>query len=178
MKLARSSLTIALFLVAAACKDNSTQSESHTQQNDFPLLTGRVADQADLLSPDQEIDLSSKSQALEAMTGRQFVIVTVNSLRGENAETYTRDLGRAWKIGNKDRNDGVILLTAPNEHQIRIAVGDGLRQTFPDASAQDIVDKTMLPKFRKGDLSAGIVAGADAVVAKLSPSGNSRHPAQ
>jgi uncharacterized protein len=112
--------------------------------------------------------ISSKSEALEAQTGRQFVVVTVNSLDGQDSATYTRDLGNYWRIGRKGYNDGVILLVAPNERKIWIAVGDGLATVLPNAQAQQIVDELMLPYFRTDRMPEGITAGADALVHQLS----------
>src|SRR5918997_2053865 len=85
----------------------------------FPQLTGRVVDQANLLSPEQELDLSSKSQALEAQTGAQFVVVTVNSLEGREIEDYGYRLGRHWRLGREKQDNGVILLVAPRERKVR-----------------------------------------------------------
>ena len=79
----------------------------------FPALTGRVVDQAHLLTSAQVVDITSKSEALEAQTGRQFVVATVNSLEGYPIEDYAYRLGRAWKIGTAKGNDGVLLLVAP-----------------------------------------------------------------
>src|SRR5687768_2722118 len=87
----------------------------------FPQLTGRVVDQANLLRPEQELDLASKSEALEAQTGRQFVVATVNSLEGRTIEDYGYRLGRYWKIGDEKRDDGVLLLVAPNEKKVQPA---------------------------------------------------------
>ena len=80
----------------------------------FPKLTGRVVDQAGLLSPAQIVDLSTKSDALEAATGRQFVVATVTSLEGRTIEDYGYRLGREWGIGDTQKDDGVILLIAPS----------------------------------------------------------------
>ena len=74
-----------------------------------------VVDQANLLRPEQELDLKSKSEALYAQTGRQFVVATVNSLEGRPIEEYGYRLGRHWRIGDEKRDDGVFLLVAPNE---------------------------------------------------------------
>src|SRR5207253_7105530 len=82
----------------------------------FPPLTGRVVDQAHLLTPEQVQDLTSKSAALEAQKGAQLVVATVNSLEGYPVEDYGYRLGRAWGIGQKGKDNGVILLVAPNEH--------------------------------------------------------------
>ena len=110
----------------------------------------------------------SKSEALEAATGRQFVVVTVTNLKGEDVAAYTRDLGNKWGIGHKDRDDGVILLVAPTERKARIAVGRGLENTLTDKTAEKIMQSIIIPKFRSGDLSGGIEAGADALIAELS----------
>jgi uncharacterized protein len=134
----------------------------------FPALTGRVVDQANVLRPDQKLDLSAKSKVLETQTGRQFVIVTVNSLAGQDAGTYARKLGNTWRIGDKERKDGAILLVAPNERQVWIATGDGLAKAFPNSAAQRVVDDVMVPKFRRGEMADGVVAGADAITAELS----------
>ena len=92
----------------------------------FPKLTGRVVDEAHILSAAQVADLTSKSQALEASTGRQFVVATVPDLQGYPIEDYGYKLGREWKIGQKDANNGIILIVAPNERKVRIEVGYGL----------------------------------------------------
>src|SRR3982751_1739815 len=84
----------------------------------FPPLTGRVVDQAHLLSPAQVADLTSKSEALEAQSGRQFVVATVNSLQGYPIEDYAYRLGRAWKIGSAKENNGVVLVVAPKERKV------------------------------------------------------------
>jgi len=167
-------LAICLAGLVSGCFDNRTSSDAANAAANsalsavFPRLTGRVVDGADLLRPEQELDLSAKSEALEAQTGRQFVVVTVTSLSGQDVATYTRDLGRHWGIGNKDRDDGVILLVAPNERQVRIAVGYGLERTLTDSLAKQILDEQVLPEFRRGEIATGIVGGADAIVAELS----------
>ena len=105
----------------------------------FPPLTGRVVDNAHLLRPEQVLDLSSKSEALEAQTGRQFVIATVPSLEGRTIEDYGYRLGRTWAIGRKGEDDGVILLVAPNERKVRIETGYGARVFLTDAVSSVII---------------------------------------
>jgi uncharacterized protein len=134
----------------------------------FPPLTGRVVDQANLLSPEQELDLESKSAALEAQTGRQFVVASVNSLEGVEIADYATQLGRTWRIGNAERDDGVILLVAPNERKVWIATGYGAEGVLPDILAGRIIRDTILPRFRQNDMGGGIVAGADAILSQLS----------
>jgi uncharacterized protein len=134
----------------------------------FPKLTGRVVDQAHLLSAAQVVDLTSKSQALEAQTGRQFVVATVNSLEGYPIEDYAYRLGRAWKIGSAKENNGVLLLVAPKEHKVWIATGYGAGAFLTDAMAGVITREAILPKFKAGDMGGGIEAGADAIIKQMS----------
>ena len=134
----------------------------------FPPLTGRVVDQANLLSSAQKLDISSKSEALEAQTGRQFVVATVNSLEGREIEDYAYRLGRAWKIGDEKRDDGVILLVAPKERKVWITTGYGAGAFLTDAMSGIIVREQIIPKFKAGDMGGGIVAGADAIIKQMS----------
>jgi uncharacterized protein len=133
----------------------------------FPALSGRVVDEAQVLSPEVERDLSDKLQALETRTGRQLVVATVASLQGYPIEDYGYRLGRTWGIGDKDKDDGAILLVAPNDRQVRIEVGYGLEPVLTDALSSVIIQSAILPKFRDGDISGGVVAGADAMIEQL-----------
>jgi uncharacterized protein len=130
-------------------------------------LTGRVVDQANLLSPAEEGRLSDIASRLEMQTKHQFVVVTTSDLKGLDVADYTRCLGNAWGIGRKDVNDGVVFLVAPNERRTRIEVGNGLGQDLTDAEASDILQRDVIPKFRAGDFPAGIEAGARAIVAEI-----------
>ncbi|MDR6627661.1 YgcG family protein [Caulobacter segnis] len=134
----------------------------------FPTLTGRVVDEAKVLSPDAERDLADKLENLETTTGRQLVVATVPSLQGYPIEDYGYQLGRTWGIGQKDKDDGVILLVAPNERKVRIEVGYGLEPVLTDALSSVIIQSVILPKFRDGDLPGGVVAGTDALIEQLS----------
>ena len=130
----------------------------------FPPLTGRVVDQANLLTPAQVQDITSKSEALEAASKRQFVVATVSSLEGRTIEEYGYQLGRAWGIGQKDKDDGVILLVAPNERKVRIETGYGARVFLTDAVSSVIIRESILPRFKAGDMGGGIAAGADQII--------------
>ena len=136
----------------------------------FPPLSGRVVDQAHLLDAAQVQDLTSKSAALEAKTGNQLVVATVNSLEGNAIEDYGYKLGRAWAIGEKGKDNGVILLVAPNEHKVRIEVGYGATAYLTDAMSGLIIREEILPHFKQNppDYGGGIEAGADAIVKQLS----------
>lgn len=136
----------------------------------FPPLTGRVVDQAHLLTPAQVADLSSKSEALEAQSGRQFVIATVNSLEGYPIEDYSYRLGRYWKIGSAKNNDGVLLVVAPNERHVWIATGYGAGGFMTDAMSGVIIREDILPHFKQNppDYGGGIEAGANAIIKQMS----------
>ena len=134
----------------------------------FPPLTGRVVDQAHLLSPEQVQDLTSKSAALESQKGAQFVVATVNSLEGYPVEDYGYRLGRAWGIGQKGKDNGVILLVAPNEHKVRIEVGYGATPYITDAMSGLIIRENVIPRFKQNDYGGGIEAGADAIIKQIS----------
>ena len=136
----------------------------------FPPLTGRVVDQAHLLTAAQVADLSSKSETLEAQTGRQFVIATVNSLEGYPIEDYAYRLGRYWKIGSAKEDNGVVLLVAPNERKVWIATGYGAGSFLTDAMSGVIIREDILPHFKQSppDYGGGIEAGADAIIKQMS----------
>jgi uncharacterized protein len=133
----------------------------------FPPLTGRIVDNANLLSPATEARLSQELAALEAKTGRQLVVATVPDLQGYEIEEYGYQLGRAWGIGSKDNDDGAILLVAPNQKRVRLEVGYGLEPVLTDALSSVIINREIIPRFKQGDFEGGVVAGADAVVRQL-----------
>ena len=134
----------------------------------FPTLTGRVVDQANILTPQIRADLTAKLESLETKTSRQLVVVTVPSLQGLEIEAYGYQLGRAWGIGEKKRDTGVLLIVAPNERRVRVEVGYGLESMLTDALSNAILQEQVLPKFRAGDQAGGVVAGTDALIAQLS----------
>lgn len=134
----------------------------------FPLLTGRVVDDAHVLSDRAKATLNTKLEALEAKTSRQLVIVTIPSLQGYEIEDYGYQLGRNWGIGEKGRNTGVLMIVAPKERRVRIEVGYGLEGQLTDALSTIILQTKVLPRFRTGDLEGGVVAGADALIDQLS----------
>jgi len=134
----------------------------------FPALTGRIVDEAKLLSPAQRADIEARLAALEARTTVQFVVVTLNSLQGADIADYGYRLGRHWGIGQKDKDNGVLLIVAPNERAVRIEVGCGLEGDLTDAVAHLIIENAILPRFRAGDMPGGIERGVDDIVQVLS----------
>lgn len=136
-------------------------------QPQFPQLSGRVVDQADLLSPAQEAELTARLESLEAQSRRQLVIATVPDLQGYDISDYGYQLGREWEIGDAARNDGALLIVAPNERKVRIEVGYGLEGYLTDALSSLIIQNQILPRFRDGDFPGGIYAGTDAIIQQL-----------
>ncbi|WP_336985951.1 TPM domain-containing protein [Altererythrobacter aquiaggeris] len=133
----------------------------------FPELTGRVVDNADIIPPAEEAALEAKLAALETQSQRQLVVATVADLQGYDIADYGYQLGRAWQLGDAERNDGAILLIAPNERKARIEVGYGLEPYLTDGLSAIIMQQQILPLFRSNDYPGGIAAGADAIIQQL-----------
>ncbi|MGB9379796.1 TPM domain-containing protein, partial [Candidatus Binatus sp.] len=125
----------------------------------FPTLTGRVVDNAGILSASNQSELTALLAAHERLTGQQVVVVTLDSLQGFSIEDYGYQLGRYWGIGQKDKNTGAMLIVAPKEHKVRIEVGYGLEGTLTDAISRTIIENDILPNFKRGDYNAGVSAG-------------------
>jgi len=160
-------LAFALLLIAAPIAATHWWEEGPP----LPRLNGRVVDDAGLLSPAQQRDLSARLARLETVTGHQFVIITLPSLHGQTIEHLGLRLGRTWGIGRKGVGDGVLLIVAPNERRVRIEVGNGLEKTLHDSVCAKIIRETIAPRFGRGDMAGGIRAGATAIVSIL---GNKR----
>ena len=139
---------------------------------EFPKLTGRVVDQADLLNPAQEAALTAKLEGLETRTNRQLVVATLNSLEGYEISDYGYRLGRQWALGQdgkgeSEKDNGAILIVAPNERKMRIEVGYGLEPVLTDGLSSSIIRNDITPAFKAGDFPAGINAGVDRIVTQL-----------
>lgn len=132
-----------------------------------PPLTGRVVDLASLLSPDQQQSLTQSLALLEQQTGHQLVIVTLPDLRSYPIEEWGLQLGRQWGIGGKEKDNGILLIVAPNDRAVRIEVGYGLEGLVPDALAHAIIQKRIVPYFKQGDFAGGIEAGTSALIGSL-----------
>ena len=134
----------------------------------FPPLTGRVVDGAHLLDAAMTSSITAKLAALEQKNGIQLVVVTLPSLQGYEIEDYGYQLGRSWAIGQKGKNNGALLIVAPNEHRVRIEVGYGLEGTLTDAVSRLIIENAILPRFRVNDYAGGISRGVDDLIQVLS----------
>jgi uncharacterized protein len=156
---------IAGALLAVACRDAPAPAAGP----EFPELTGRVVDGADLLTPEQEARLAAASARLEREAGPQYVVVTVPTLQGYSIEDYGLKLGRHWGVGNKARNDGLLLIVAPNERLVRIEVGTGLEKRITNPFAAQVISEQALPRFRESRFPEGIEAASEALMKRLLP---------
>ncbi len=133
----------------------------------FPPLSGRVVDNANLLDAATKASLVSMLTQHETDTSNQLVVVTLTTLQGYDIADYGYQLGRHWGIGQKEKDNGVLLIVAPNERKVRIEVGYGLEGTLTDKLSHDIIQEQILPYFKKGDYPAGVVHGTKAILSVL-----------
>ena len=150
--------TFAAMLVLGFIFISGVCSDLHAEPK-FPQLTGQIVDQAGLLNGEDIAQITRDLHALEKKTTDQIVVVTVKSLEGYPIEEYGYKLGREWGIGQKDKDNGIILLVAPNERKVRIEVGRGLEGDMTDIMSKLIIQNAILPRFRRGDFSGGIKMG-------------------
>lgn len=160
-------LLTSLLALAAAAPALSAQNALDAGMPPFPALTGPVVDDAHLLPQDVSSELSQKLAAYSDANGTQLVVVTLPTLNGYPIEYYGYQLGRHWGIGQKGRNNGVLLIVDAGEKRVRIEVGYGLEGTLTDAQSVLIIHDVILPRFRSGDFAGGITAGADAILSVL-----------
>ncbi len=133
----------------------------------FPALTGRVVDNAGLLSAPERQRLTRLLEEHEAQTTNQVVIVTIESLQGYVIEDFGYELGRHWGIGQEGKDNGVLLIVASTERKVRIEVGYGLEGTLTDALSRDIIETRILPAFRNNNYEQGIVRGTNGILGVL-----------
>ena len=133
----------------------------------FPALTGRVVDQANIVPAETRSVIEQKLADLESRSGIQLVVATVASLEGQEIEPYANALFRSWALGEKAKNNGVLLLVAPNERRVRIEVGYGLEGTLTDALSKVIITNAITPRFKTGDYVGGISRGVEDIITVL-----------
>ncbi len=128
-------------------------------QPKFPPLSGRIVDEAGLLKAEDLAAIAQDLKALEEKSTDQLVVFTTRSLQGYPIEDFGYRLGRFWQLGQKGKDNGVILIVAPNERKVRIEVGRGLEPQLTDLMTRLIIENAILPAFRRNDFSGGIRAG-------------------
>jgi uncharacterized protein len=154
-------LIVALFMAAAFV------APTFAADPQVPALSGRVVDEANILSPEARAAIAEKTKALEDKSGIQLVVATVPSLQGLEIEPYANQLFRAWKLGETKKNNGVLFLIAPKERRVRIEVGYGLEGTLTDATSKIIIANAVAPRFKAGDFSGGVTRGVDDIITTL-----------
>ena len=156
-------LLLALFAALAVAAPSRAET--------FPTLTGRVVDAADILDQPTRSAIATMLTTLEEKTTDQFVVATVTSLHGNSIEVYANRLFNRWALGQKEKNNGILLLVAPTERKVRIEVGYGLEGTLTNAIAQAIIDQSLLPRFRTGDMAGAVATGVGDIVTVLTGGG-------
>ncbi|ACD94977.1 TPM domain-containing protein [Trichlorobacter lovleyi] len=147
-----------LFIITFVCP------AQHVSALEAPPLKGRINDYAGMLSPATARSLEQKLAAFENETTNQVVLLTIPSLEGDVIESYAIRVAEAWKIGQKDKSNGVILILAKKERKIRIEVGTGLQGVLPDITAGQIIRNVIAPELRAGNIDQGISAGLGAII--------------
>ncbi len=138
-----------------------------TYCTDVPLLSRRVNDDAEILSVETVASLEALLKAHEDSTSNQVAVLTISSLEGESIEEYSIRVVDAWKLGQKGKDNGVLLLVARDDRKVRIEVGRGLEGDLPDITCGSIIRKQILPRFKEGDYDAGVTDGVQAILAAI-----------
>ncbi len=134
---------------------------------DVPYLTGRIVDNAELLSAETRTRLGEQLAAHERATGNQIALLTVPTIGDASIEEYALAVFNSWKLGQKGKDNGVLVVVAPRERRLRIEVGYGLEGTLTDVQAARIIRDQMTPHFKEGNFERGIRDGIGAIIATL-----------
>jgi uncharacterized protein len=134
---------------------------------DVPYLSGRVVDEAGLLSAAAKEKIEGELAALERETGDQVAVLVVASLGGEPLEEYSVKVAQTWKLGQKGKDNGLLLLISRDDRKMRIEVGYGLEGQLTDLQSREILDDVIRPRFKEGDFDGGVERGVDAIVKVL-----------
>lgn len=150
---------ICLLLTACGSAPSPVRTDARASAAGEIALTGRVVDAAHILDARQIESLTQYLANFEARSRHQMVVVTVPTLGGRDVADYTRDLANRWGIGRKGVNDGIVVLVAPNDRRMRIAVGYGLEKILTHDYCQHVIDTMMAPRFREGHFYDGLILG-------------------
>jgi len=142
-------------------------SRADTHAADIPYLTGRVVDDAQILSPAARARLTAVLKAHEDATTNQIVVLTVPTIQPESIEEYAVKVVEAWKIGQKGKDNGVLVVVVPADRKMRIEVGYGLEPILTDGACGDIIRTVMTPAFKRGNYDRGVEDGVAAIIARL-----------
>lgn len=150
-------LALAALAIAAAAEDRAP----------IPPLTGPVVDLAHVLSPAQSAFLDALSRELQSKTGAQTAVLTVESTAPEDLFDYGLRVAEAWKLGSREKDDGLLLVVASRDRKVRFFTGYGLEGVLPDGKLGRILDTYAIPEFRRGAPGEGIVAAMQAAAGEI-----------
>ncbi|WP_158213679.1 TPM domain-containing protein [Sphingopyxis witflariensis] len=153
---------LAILAVASGCKAAALPESAACAGVPHMALKGRVTDTADILSAEEEAQLSERLARYEQRTSHQMVVATVPALNDVRVDNFGTCLGNRWGIGRKDQDDGIVILVAPNDRQMHIATGSGMEKTLTDDKALAVIHQ-MTPHFKGGDYAVGFSTGIDAI---------------
>ena len=138
--------------------------------------TGHVNDFAAALSPEDHVAIESRLVALERQTGIQVAVVTVSSLGGDSVEQYALKLFEEWGIGNKEKDTGILMLVSTGDRVVKIETGYGSGDLLTDVESADIIRLYLIPSFKEGQYSTGILRGVTALAATIEGRGTFSDP--
>jgi uncharacterized protein len=153
--------------VAAAVAPPATAAAAAARAKEVPFLSGRVVDEAGMLSAAARQRIDGELAALERETGDQVAVLIVQDLGGEPLESYSVKVAQTWKLGQQGKDNGILLLISRDDRKLRIEVGYGLEGAMTDLRSNEIVDQVIRPRFRQGDFDGGVEQGVDAIVKVL-----------
>lgn len=166
MRRAALAAPLAILLIAGGCKEapKAFAAKAPTICDNVPdiALAGHVTDTANVLGNEEEARLSERLARYEHLTRHQMVVATAPDLNGIDVADFGDCLGNRWGIGDKDRNDGILILVAPNDRRARISTGTGMEAMLTDEEANDVMTR-MLPHFKAADYAAGLSAGIEVI---------------
>jgi uncharacterized protein len=142
---------------------------------DVPLLQAHVNDTAGMLAPDERMRLEQKLTDYEHKTGRQFALLTIDSLDGDDLEGFSIRVVEAWKLGQKGKDSGLLLLVVKNDHKLRVEVGYGLEGTVTDAFSARVIRNLLTPAMRAGNVAAGVEQAFGALMAQAAGEDQPNH---
>ena len=140
---------------------------SFSHAAEVPQLRGYVNDYASMLSPPAVQQMEGELAAFEQSDSTQIVVLTIASLEGQDLEQYSIQVVEKWKIGQKGKDNGALLLIVKNDRKVRIEVGRGLEGKLTDLVSGRIIRNEISPAFKRGDFDGGVSAGVSAIMATV-----------
>jgi uncharacterized protein len=139
---------------------------------EVPFLTGRVVDNAEILSSTTRQQVTATLKAHEDKTTNQVAVLTIRSLDGTSVDEFANTVFQSWKLGQKGKDNGVLLVISSQDRRLRIEVGYGLEGQLTDVSASRIIRNVITPRFKESNYDKGVIDGVDAIVAQLEGRGD------